>query len=233
MLILPAFSSRIIPESPEITVEPEGRTITPGDSFVMQCEAIGNPNPEIRWTFNGAPVIETNRIYFEADNRELHVEYAKVSEAGEYRCVAESSSGTDDATAFVHISAPKGPPRLLFEPYDQDAFVDSTIEIPCQTEDGSAAEVKWKKDGRVLFAVNRVRVAPSGSLFITNLTLADSGRYECLVVNEYGRAAASGLVTVKCVDLVNGNPFVIIYLPSNLFLTHSGTTRTSPQGRSL
>lgn len=178
-------------------MEPEGRTITPGDSFVLQCEAIGNPHPELRWTFNGAPVIETNRIYFEAGNTELHVEYAKVSEAGEYRCIAESSSGTDDATAFVHISSPQGPPRLAFEPYDQDAYQGSTIEIPCQTEGGSAAEVKWKKDGRTVFAVGRVRVAPSGSLFVSNLTLADSGRYECSVVNEYGRATASGLITVK------------------------------------
>lgn len=144
---------------------------------MLECEAIGNPHPEIRWTFNGAPVIETNRIYFEADNTQLHVEFAKVSEGGQYRCIAESASGTDDATAFVHISAPiAGPPRLAFEPYDQDAFVGSTIEIPCQTEDASAAEVKWKKDGRTLFAVSRVRVAPSGSLFVTNLTLADGGR---------------------------------------------------------
>lgn len=178
-------------------MEPESRTITPGDSFVLQCEAIGNPHPEIRWTFNGAPVVETNRIYFEAGNTELHVEYAKVSEAGEYRCIAESTSGSDDATAFVHISAPSGPPRLAFEPYDQEAYQGSTIEIPCQTEGGSPAEVKWKKDGRTLIAADRVRVAPSGSLFVSNLTVVDSGRYECTVTNEFGRATASGLITVK------------------------------------
>lgn len=178
-------------------MEPEGLTITPGDSFVLQCEAIGNPHPEIRWTFNGAPIAETNRIYFEAGNTELHVEYAKASEAGEYRCIAESTSGSDDATAFVHISSPQGPPRLAFEPYDQDAFQDSTIEIPCQTEGGAPADIKWKKDGRSLITTGRVRVAPSGSLFIANLTLADGGRYECIVTNEYGRAAASGLITIK------------------------------------
>lgn len=184
-------------ESPEISVEPEDRTITLGESFVLQCEAIGNPHPEIRWTFNGAPVIETNRIFFEAEKTELHVEYAKLAEAGQYRCIAESSTGTDDATAFVHIQSPKGPPRLAFEPYDMDAYQGTTIEIPCQADAGTAAEVKWKKDGRTLFAVSRVRIAPSGSLFIANLTLADSGRYECSIFNEYGRATASGLITVK------------------------------------
>lgn len=190
---LPSHST----ESPEISEEPEDITITPGDSFVLHCKAIGNPHPEIRWTFNGAPVIETNRIYFEAENTELHVEHAKVNEAGEYRCIAESSSGTDDATAFVHINAPQGPPRLVYEPYDQDAFQGSQIEIPCQTDGGGVAEVKWRKDGRTLFGVGRLRVAPSGSLFITNLTVADSGRYECTVTNEFGRATASGLITIK------------------------------------
>lgn len=164
---------------------------------MLHCEAIGNPRPEIRWTFNGAPIVETNRVYFEADNTELHVEFAKVSEAGEYRCFAESPSGSDDATTFVHISAPRGPPQFAFEPYDQDAFQGSTIEIPCQTQDGASAEVKWKKDGRTLFAVDRVRIAPSGSLFITNVTTADTGRYECSIVNEFGRATASGLISVK------------------------------------
>lgn len=142
-------------------------------------------------------MVETNRIYFEAQNTELHIEYAKASEAGEYRCIAESTSGSDDATAFVHMNAPRSPPRLAYEPYDLDAFQGASIEIPCQTEGGSAAEVKWKKDGRTLFAVGRLRVAPSGSLFVANLTLADSGRYECSVFNEFGRATASGLITVK------------------------------------
>lgn len=43
----------------------------------------------------------------------------------------------------------------------------------------------------------RHRVASSGSLAIKKITLADAGRYECTARNEFGRANAAALVTVK------------------------------------
>ncbi|EDS44212.1 conserved hypothetical protein [Culex quinquefasciatus] len=56
---------------------------------------------------------------------------------------------------------------------------------------------KWRKDGRTLTQTDKYRLSTAGSLFITNLTEADQGRYECSLLNQFGRATASGLLTVK------------------------------------
>lgn len=178
-------------------VVPSDQKLSPGESFVLHCSAAGNPVPEIRWSFNGQPLIETNRIFLENQNTELHGEHVKLSEAGVYRCIAENIHGTTDASVHVDVTSSTSPPQLVFEPYDMDAIQGSTIEMPCKGNSDQLAEVKWKKDGRTLFTIDRVRIANSGSLFIANVTLADNGRYECSVFNQYGRASASGLLTVK------------------------------------
>lgn len=160
---------------------------------------MGSPDPQIRWTFNGQPLGETNRLALEADNTELRGEHVKLVETGEYRCIADNGLGTKEASAYVKVISASGPPRLFFEPYDMEAFQGTTIELPCKSEGDDSVEVKWKKDGRTLTSIGRVRIASSGSLFISNLTLADSGRYECSLINQYGRATGSGLITVKYV----------------------------------
>ena len=37
----------------------------------------------------------------------------------------------------------------------------------------------------------------AGSLYIANVNELDAGRYECTITNEFGRATASALITVK------------------------------------
>lgn len=184
---------------PTIEIAPEShKNIKSGASIVFYCEADGNPKPYITWVKEGRPVTQTNRIYLASENTELHIEHVKETDAGMYVCVAENSNGKTESGASLTVRSIRGAPKLLVEPYDLETFPGSKIEIPCKGEGEPTPLVKWKKDGRTLTAgAIRYRISASGSLFITNVTDADTGRYECSLSNVYGRATAHGLVTVK------------------------------------
>ncbi|XP_062542992.1 peroxidasin [Armigeres subalbatus] len=196
---------------PQFTLAPESITTKTGARVTFECEADGNPLPHIWWKRNGQPLSETNRIYLSDDDIELTIDHVKESDSGRYTCVAENELGNVEATAELAVINDVGPPRFLFEPYDLEAIEGTTIELPCKAEDDDIMQTKWRKDGRTITQTDKYRLSVAGSLFISNLTEADQGRYECSLLNQYGRATASGLLTVKKkFQLLPGDQFVRI-----------------------
>ncbi|XP_058835456.1 peroxidasin isoform X2 [Topomyia yanbarensis] len=198
--------------APRFTLVPENVTAKTGAHVTLECEADGNPLPHIWWKRNGQPLVETNRIYLSDDDIELTIEHVKESDSGTYVCVAENELGSAESAAEVAVINDVGPPKFLFEPYDLEAVEGTTIELPCKAEEGDdVQQTKWRKDGRTLTQTDKYRLSSAGSLFISNLTEADQGRYECSLLNQYGRATASGLLAVKKKQqLLPGDQFVRI-----------------------
>jgi peroxidase len=119
---------------PLITVLPQNQKIETGTSVVLSCDAEGNPVPNFFWSKDENILKFTNRIYLATDNKTLHIDYIKESDAGNYACIAENILGSDEATAQVDVINSHGPPNLIFEPYDIEAIPGTTIELPCGAE---------------------------------------------------------------------------------------------------
>lgn len=70
---------------PEILMAPQNQTIKLGKSFVLECDADGNPLPSITWQFNGKPLTSSTTaadLLLENENTELVVSVAKQQHAG-------------------------------------------------------------------------------------------------------------------------------------------------------
>lgn len=89
-----------------------------------------------------------------------------------------------------------GRPSFVIEPFDIDAYEDTTIELPCVGEGDPEPEIKWKKDGKTIETSAKYRIADSGSLFIKKIKFGDSGRYECTIRNRRGSAHRSAYVKI-------------------------------------
>ncbi|XP_058066005.1 peroxidasin [Anopheles bellator] len=181
---------------PRIVLGPENQNVNIGSTLTLECEADGNPLPHIWWKKDGLAVNESGQIYFSDDAIELTIDHVQESDAGTYVCVAENELGIAELEAEV-VVINVGPPRFLFEPYDLDAIEGTTIEMPCKAENDDILQIKWQKDGRTITPKDKYRLSAAGSLFVSNVTQTDEGRYECSLVNKYGRATASGRLTVK------------------------------------
>uniref|UniRef100_A0A182QQU6 Uncharacterized protein n=1 Tax=Anopheles farauti TaxID=69004 RepID=A0A182QQU6_9DIPT len=182
--------------APRIVLGPENQNVQIGSTLTLECEADGNPLPHIWWKKDGLPVNETNQVYFTDDAIELTIDHVQESDSGTYVCVAENELGIAEVEAEV-VVINVGPPRFLFEPYDLDAIEGTTVEMPCKAENDDIVQIKWQKEGRTITPKDKYRISSAGSLFVANITLTDEGRYECSLLNKYGRATASGMLTVK------------------------------------
>ncbi|XP_017057908.1 peroxidasin [Drosophila ficusphila] len=215
-------------ELPEILTAPQSQTIKLGRAFVLECDADGNPLPTIDWQFNGSPLLAASSpspsaaasapadIQLENENTELVVSAARQEHAGVYRCTARNENGETSVEATIKVERSQSPPVLAIEPTNLVAITGTTIELPCQAdqpEDG--LQITWRHDGRLIDPnvqlTEKYQISGAGSLFVKNVTIPDGGRYECQVKNQFGRASASALVTIRNnVDLAPGDRYVRI-----------------------
>ncbi|XP_011629559.1 peroxidasin [Pogonomyrmex barbatus] len=177
---------------------PESQNASVGTNVTFSCRALGNPKPDVRWFRDGRTIPFGDRISLENDGTLLRIIAVKETDTGKYECYLRSIDH------MVHLFADLKvvdftAPRLLFRPQDMEAEPDATVEMPCRAEGTPKPEIQWKKDGSTLES-NRVKITRGGSLLIFNVTLQDSGRYECSAVNDYGRATADALVRVRQPD---------------------------------
>ncbi|GAB0090251.1 Peroxidasin [Sergentomyia squamirostris] len=176
---------------PRFVITPENRTVRVGEEVVLDCEAEGNPSPLLSWERDdGQQIVFTARIYLTGN--QLHIKDAKESDSGLYVCVAENSVGSTETVVSVEIQNLANPPHLIIEPYDLETLQGATIELPCMGDGDPPPQVKWKKDGRTIIAGDRFKIATSGSLHIANVTVTNSGRYECSITNEKPDEVAPG-----------------------------------------
>ncbi|KAH8316805.1 hypothetical protein KR074_009084 [Drosophila pseudoananassae] len=207
-----------VKELPEIIMPPQNQTIKLGKAFVLECDADGNPLPTIDWQFNGQPLLPGARsdLLLENENTELVVSTARQEHAGVYRCTARNENGEVSAEATIKVERSQTPPRVAIEPSNLVAITGTTIELPCQAEQPEdGLQILWRRDGRLIDPnvqlTEKYQISGLGSLFVKNVTILDGGRYECQLKNQFGRATASALVTIRNnVDLAPGDRYVRI-----------------------
>ena len=77
-------------DQPEITAQPQNKTLTERENATLSCNATGNPAPLISWTKNGSAV-NSPRISLALDNKQLTITNASRDDSGDYQCVANNS----------------------------------------------------------------------------------------------------------------------------------------------
>ena len=66
--------------------------------MTLSCNATANPVPTISWFRDGSPV-DSSRISFSEDNKQLTITDVNRTDSGEYRCVASNELGNDTSNA--------------------------------------------------------------------------------------------------------------------------------------
>ncbi|KAL3275369.1 hypothetical protein HHI36_020136 [Cryptolaemus montrouzieri] len=193
-----AEANIIINSAPVFTVQPENIAASIGSTIKLECIAVASPPPEIIWYKDDTEVVSTDRIFIPDDGSFLEIKNTIEVDSGVYICEAKNSLGSREIGVEVKIAELKTkPPKFKYKPYNIEAFVGSTIEMPCQAEGDPSPGIQWQKDGATMQRTGRAKTSLSGSLYIRNVGIEDQGRYECIAINEHGRNTASGYLTVK------------------------------------
>lgn len=197
------------------------------DILTISCDVRGSPTPRVNWYKNRISLLPSRKIIIN-DNK-IEILQLEINDSGVYMCRAENGIGSDEKAVNIAVKEPfKEPPQLIYKPYDIVTLLGSRIELPCRARGTPPLVIQWKKEGSHIARSLRHRISQSGSLYITNVTNEDSGRYECSVKNENGRTSASGLVSIREDDSSAhpGNPFVRIAFAEASYEVDSAINKT-------
>ncbi|MBZ3871339.1 Leucine-rich repeats and immunoglobulin-like domains protein 3 [Sciurus carolinensis] len=107
------------------------RTVTKGETAVLQCIAGGSPPPRLNWTKDDSPLVVTERHFFAAGNQLLIIVDSDVSDAGKYTCEMSNTLGTERGN--VRLSVIPTPtcdsPQMTAPSLDEDGWATVGVVI--------------------------------------------------------------------------------------------------------
>ncbi|XP_011781363.1 PREDICTED: leucine-rich repeats and immunoglobulin-like domains protein 3 [Colobus angolensis palliatus] len=107
------------------------RTVTKGETAVLQCIAGGSPPPKLNWTKDDSPLMVTERHFFAAGNQLLIIVDSDVSDAGKYTCEMSNTLGTERGN--VRLSVIPTPtcdsPQMTAPSLDDDGWATVGVVI--------------------------------------------------------------------------------------------------------
>ncbi|XP_069093155.1 hemicentin-2 isoform X1 [Pleurodeles waltl] len=163
--------------------EPRTFTVVPNGQLVLECHVEAEPSPSIEWQKGGRPLLADGRTQFLVNGRFLQIHSLRVSDSGEYSCIARNTIGR--LVLHFHVEIQVAPfiqprPSILRLPVNQ------TAELPCRAEGSPQPTVTWRKDDHELKESTRFAFLPDGSLRIHPAHIQDSGYYLCTASNPAG-----------------------------------------------
>ncbi|KAM4871546.1 leucine-rich repeats and immunoglobulin-like domains protein 2 isoform 2-T2 [Thomomys bottae] len=100
---LSANASLTVLETPSFIRPLEDKTVTRGETAVLQCIAGGSPAPRLNWTKDDGPLLVTERHFFAAANQLLIIVDAGQEDAGKYTCIMSNTLGTERGHIYLNV----------------------------------------------------------------------------------------------------------------------------------
>ncbi|XP_064861542.1 basement membrane-specific heparan sulfate proteoglycan core protein-like isoform X2 [Oncorhynchus nerka] len=173
-----------------INVRTAVQTVMVGNSVEFECQAIGEPQPTVRWSKVGGPL----PAHIMVKGGMLKIEQVSDADAGQYRCTATNDVGSVQSQVVLHVQSL---PQIAALPELNEVTVGSDAVLPCVASGYPVPAIKWSKlDGELHPKCRQV----VNTLTVPEVTHEDSGTYVCTASNKQGKVEA--LTTLKVHDRV-------------------------------
>ncbi|GFN88312.1 hemicentin-1, partial [Plakobranchus ocellatus] len=169
---------------PEIQDGPESVAEIVNRPAVLQCEASGQPSPQVTWTKDGEYFPATGLRHRMLPSGTLDLMLVRLEDQGVYTCTASNAAGNVSRSIELRVQIPA---KIVGR---RDMAVKAAqgqdVMLSCEVEGSPEPTILWLKYRSYLQLNNRIRILDNGSLHITGLTRRDSALYTCLAQNSAG-----------------------------------------------
>lgn len=143
-----------------------------GQNITLECFALGNPVPEIRWKKLDGFLPDNHEVRMAGAH--LHLNNIQIEDAGLYQCEALNSKGKDYHSARVSVEAF---PEWVEHISSTEKGLRSEHTMSCVASGKPRPHIRWLKNGKP-FVRSEMR--------FSELTLEDAGMYQCIAENRHG-----------------------------------------------
>ncbi|KAM9696019.1 immunoglobulin superfamily member 10 isoform 1-T2 [Dama dama] len=191
--------------------------ITAGDTAVLDCEVVGEPEPKIFWLLPSNDMISFSKDRYTVHaNGSLSISGVRLLDSGQYVCVARNPSG-DDTKAYKLDVVSK--PPLINGLYANKTVIKATAvrhskrHFDCRAEGTPSPQIMWIMPENIFLTApyygSRITVHRNGTLEIRNMRLSDSADFTCVARNEGGESVL--VIRLEVVEMLRRptfrNPF--------------------------
>ncbi|XP_039245887.1 immunoglobulin superfamily member 10 [Pipra filicauda] len=171
-------------------------TVSAGHTALLDCEAAGDPRPQIFWLLPSSEMISssTGRHSLHT-NGSLSISHVKLLDAGEYMCVARNPGGDDTKLYKLDVA---GKPPIINGLYRNKTIMKVTAvrhskkHIDCRAEGTPAPQIMWVMPDNIFLTApyygSRIVVHKNGTLEIRNIRPSDTGDFICVARNDAGES---------------------------------------------
>ncbi|XP_077403626.1 basement membrane-specific heparan sulfate proteoglycan core protein isoform X2 [Vanacampus margaritifer] len=163
-----------------INVRTSVQTVMIGNSVEFECQAVGDPEPIVKWSKVGGP-LPTHIVVM---GGMLKIERVTEADAGQYRCTATNDVGSVQSQVVLNVQSL---PQISALPERKEVTVGSDAVLPCVASGYPVPEIKWTKLGGELPPKCSQEV---NVLTVPRVTHSDSGTYVCTASNKQGKVEA-------------------------------------------
>ncbi|RXM29445.1 Immunoglobulin superfamily member 10 [Acipenser ruthenus] len=184
-----------------VTAAPRIRTtahtfakVEAGAKVMFNCEAVGEPKPKIMWLLPSNNMIAaSNDRHLMHVNGSLAISNLKVTDSGEYLCVARNTAGDDTKVFKLEVDA--NPPVINGLYRNKTIIKDSAVKhtkklIDCKAEGTPTPQVMWIIPDNIFLTApyygSRIIVHRNGTLEIRNVRVTDTAEFVCVARNDGG-----------------------------------------------
>lgn len=168
------------------------QTLSIGSIAHFVCLVNGYPQPSIMWTHNNVTLNSVNEI--------LTVTNITSADAGVYQCIASNNVGQATVDFLLNVPAITRSPSFIIPDNRIDIEERQLLNIQCVADGIPSPVIYWLYNGaNVTNTANITTTQLSNGisvLIIIETSIADSGNYTCVAVNNVGTASYTHLVTV-------------------------------------
>ncbi|KAM9376463.1 contactin-1a [Pholidichthys leucotaenia] len=173
-----------------------------GQNISLECFALGNPVPEIRWKKIDGHLPPSHEIRMAGT--QLHLYNVQFEDSGTYKCEAINSKGKDYHTAHLSVEAF---PEWVEHISSTEKDLGSSYAMSCKASGKPKPHVRWLKNGQ---QVDRKEMR------FGSLTFDDSGMYQCIAENRHGVIYANAELRVfACAPTFEHNPVKRVMAANN------------------
>ncbi|XP_068231428.1 hemicentin-1-like [Palaemon carinicauda] len=157
-----------------------------GEPVVFECDAIGDPPPQVTWYRGAKQVKPHSRLQLLEDDHVLIITTIQENDGGEYTCLATNLAGITEETFNLQVLVPPKMPGTE-EPSSLQVISGRSVKLECDVEGGfPTPEVVWRfKDELVVPGSNFY--LQDHDLIIDRVTVDLAGQYQCEASNSVGK----------------------------------------------